>query len=202
MNMNNETVRYYDTNACSYYEDTADADVSVLRRIFIGYLKPGSLILDFGCGSGRDTKAFLKEGIRVDAIDGSMELCRLAEKNTGVPVRHMMFQQLDESCRYDGIWACASILHLQSGELADVLQRMKTALKDEGVAYLSFKYGAFEDMRNDRWFTDMTEEKLCALLRQTGELKPARLWVTSDVRKQHQDERWLNAIVRRCRESA
>ena len=70
------------------------------------------IILDFGCGSGRDTKAFLDAGFRVDATDGSAELCALASSYTGIRVRQMLFNELDAVDQYDGIWACASILHL------------------------------------------------------------------------------------------
>lgn len=195
--MNNATVEYYNANAENYVEDTITADTSDLRGIFLNYLKPGNLILDFGCGSGRDAKAFLDAGYRVEAIDGSIELCRLAEQNTGIPVRNILFQQLDANDRYNGIWACASILHLDREGLSEVLPRISAALQDHGIAYLSFKYGSFEGERNGRWFTDMNEEKLQALLSETPELEIIRMWVTQDVRKDRSSERWLNAIVRR-----
>ena len=65
----------------------------------------GSRILDFGCGSGQDTKYFLEKGYRVEATDGSDELCKLASAFTGIEVKEMLFQDLDASGKYKGIWA-------------------------------------------------------------------------------------------------
>ena len=105
-------------------------------------------ILDLGCGSGRDTKYFLEHGYRVDAIDGSAELCALASEYTGIPVKCQLFQELDASEVYDGIWACSSLLHLSYGELDEVLYRIEKALKPQGILYMSFKHGVFEGERN------------------------------------------------------
>lgn len=70
------------------------------------------IFLTLGCGAGRDTKYFLSRGYQVDAVDGSEQLCRIASEYTEIKVRQMLFQELDEKEKYDGIWACASILHL------------------------------------------------------------------------------------------
>ncbi|MBO3282402.1 class I SAM-dependent methyltransferase, partial [Intestinimonas butyriciproducens] len=75
---------------------------------------------DFGCGSGRDTKYFLNRGFQTEATDGSAELVKIASEYTGIQVKQMLFQELDENNIYDGIWACSSILHLTRGELTDV----------------------------------------------------------------------------------
>ena len=82
------------------------------RQRFLACLPAGAAILDFGCGSGRDAKAFLELGFSVEASDGSEELCRRASELTGIPVKRMLFSELSAADRYDGIWACASILHL------------------------------------------------------------------------------------------
>ena len=79
---------------------------------FLGFLKPGDRVLDFGCGSGRDAKYFLEKGFRVDAVDGAIEFVKLASEYTGIQVKQMLFQDLDAVGIYDGIWACSSILHL------------------------------------------------------------------------------------------
>lgn len=54
-------------------------------------------ILDFGCGSGRDTKYFLEQGFYVDATDGSEEMCHIASNYTGIQVRRLLFEELDEN---------------------------------------------------------------------------------------------------------
>ena len=124
-----KTIDYYNTNAKQFAETTAFVKFHNMQRKFLEKLPKGSVILDFGCGSGRDTKYFMEQGYRVEAIDGSVELCRLASEYTGIEVKHMYFQELSELDKYDGIWACSSILHLPVGELEDVLKKMEAALK-------------------------------------------------------------------------
>ena len=157
----------------------------------------GGTILDFGCGSGRDAKCFLDHGYVVDATYGSKELCISASKFTGIEVKHMLFQDLDEHNKYDGIWACSSILHLSSEELPPVLNKMAAALKDKGIIYTSFKYSDFEGMRNGRYFTDLTEESFEDILLSVEDLVTEKLWITSDVRPGRGEEKWLNLILRK-----
>lgn len=133
----------------------------------------------------------------MEAADGSEELCRLASVYTGIPVKQMLFQELEETEKYDGIWACASILHLRREELPEVFRKMYRALKPGGILYVSFKYGDFEGERNGRYFTDMTEETAEELLESVPELKIKERWVTGDVRAGRGAEKWLNMILRR-----
>jgi SAM-dependent methyltransferase len=153
--------------------------------------------LDFGCGSGRDAKYFLDKGYDVDAIDGSKEFCRLASVYTGITVKQMLFQELASVNEYDGIWACASILHLQKDDLILVLHKMATALKNTGVIYASFKYGTFFGERQGRYFTDFNEERLTEILALVPELQYREFWISSDVRPDRSDEKWLNVILSR-----
>ena len=160
MNKKTETLLYYEKNAESFTDNTATVDMKDIQSRFLKELPEGAYILDLGCGSGRDTKAFLEKGYHVDASDGSEELCKKASSLTGIPVKCMLFQELEAVDVYDGIWACASILHLPKKDLADVLCKIAAALKKNGVLYTSFKYGSFEGMRNGRYFTDFTENSL------------------------------------------
>ena len=141
------TLSYYDEMAKEFCENTVNADISAQRDRFLGYLKDGASILDFGCGSGRDTKAFLDLGYKIAAIDGSSELCKVASEYTGIEVKNMLFQELDDIEKYDGIWACSSILHVSKKELKSVLEKMATALKDGGVIYTSFKFRSKPNLR-------------------------------------------------------
>ena len=193
----NETLNYYAQNAESFISGTLDADMQDTRARFSAHLPPQGLILDFGCGSGRDTKAFLDAGFRVDAADGSPELCALASEYTGIEVKRMLFTELDACGRYDGIWACASILHLAREELQSVLGRIKNALKPGGVLYASFKYGEYEGLRGGRYFTDFTEETLTAFWHTAASMQIFDLWITKDARPGREEERWINLLARR-----
>lgn len=192
-----KTINYYNQNATKFAAETAWVDFGSTQRRFTDKLPDGGVILDFGCGSGRDTKYFILQGYQVDAVDGSIELCRLAEEYTGVKVKNMLFHELTEMDKYDGIWACSSILHLPLKELTDVMQKMITALKQNGIIYTSFKYGNFAGERNGRYFTDMTEETFADFLKQFKNMKTEEQWITSDVRPERSEEKWLNLILRK-----
>ena len=191
------TIDYYEQNAKSFIEGTLNVDFAEIQHIFLKLLPEKATILDFGCGSGRDTKHFLEQGYSVDAIDGSLELCRAASDYTGIKVKHMYFHELDDYEKYDGIWACASVLHLEKKELPEVLRKMSAATKKNGIIYLSFKYGNFEGERNGRYFTDMTEKSMKELLDAFPEFTVEKQWITGDVRVGRGDEKWLNMILRK-----
>ncbi len=191
------TIDYYNKNVQSFIDGTVSVDFTRIQNIFLELLPKDARILDFGCGSGRDTKYFLDCGYQVDAIDGSMELCRAASEYTGIHVKQMLFQELTEVEKYDGIWACASILHVKKAELPDIIRKMSLATKENGIIYVSFKYGDYEGERNGRYFTDMTEISMKELLAAFPELVVEKQWVTDDVRAGRGDERWLNMILRK-----
>ncbi len=209
--MTNPTLDYYNKYAVEFSKDTFDVKFTETQDLFLSLLKPDSYILDFGCGSGRDTRYFLQQGYRVEAIDGSKSLCEIAQKNTGIPIRQMLFQDLREIDEYDGIWACSSILHLAKSELLTVMKRMVQALKENGIIYTSFKYGDFEGERNGRYFTDFTEKSFTEFLEKlkifnentkntedkVSEIIIEKIWITEDVRPGRGDEKWLNLILRK-----
>ena len=126
--MKDKTLDYYNQNAETFVSNTVSVDFKQTQDKFVNRLETGDYILDFGCGSGRDTKYFLEAGLRVDAIDGSEELCKIASEYTGIEVKKMLFQELDSDSKYDGIWACSSILHLPKNDLKLVLRKINTAL--------------------------------------------------------------------------
>lgn len=191
------TIGYYEKNAESFADGTVDVEFAEIQDKFISQLPKNGYILDFGCGSGRDTKYFIGKGFRVDAVDGSEGLCQIATRNTGIAVRHMFFGELDVEAIYDGIWACSSILHLPKDELRDVLYKMIRATKCGGYIYTSFKYGQFEGYRNERYFTDFTEKSFGAFIGAISEIEIVEEWVSADVRPGRGDEKWLNLILRK-----
>lgn len=196
-NYYDSTILYYNRNAAEFCDNTVNANITQIQDLFLSKLEKNSYILDFGCGSGRDTKYFLELGFHVDAVDGSEGLCRLAEKYTGIEVKQMYFQELSEIDKYDGIWACSSILHLPHDELTDVLKKMTKALKQGGVIYTSFKYGTFEGIKDGRYFTYMTKKSFDIFIQEFKELTIEEEWITADARPGRGDEKWLNLILRK-----
>ena len=93
--MNNKTINYYNKYTKSFIQTTRSVDFTNIQNKFLSYLPSGAFILDFGCGSGRDTKYFLKRNYNVTAIDGSEEICKEASKYTGIKVK-----QIDRGMKY------------------------------------------------------------------------------------------------------
>lgn len=194
--MINKTLNYYDQNADIFVQGTVSVDFKETQDKFLQALS-GKKILDFGCGSGRDTKYFMESGLDVTAIDGSQKLCKRASEYTGIQVKHMMFQDLDEVDCYDGIWACSSILHLPKDELKAVFNKMGRALKPNGIIYTSFKYGDFEGERNGRFFTDFNLEIFKDFIKDVKDILIEESWITGDVRPGREEEKWLNLLLRK-----
>ena len=191
------TLEYYNTNATDFVSNTVDVAFSEVQDFFLEHIPSGGKILDFGCGSGRDVKYFLSKGYAVDAVDGSEELCKIASAYTGIEVKQMLFEELDAANEYDGIWACASILHMEKKQLPNVIAKMAVATKVNGTVYMSFKYGDFEGVRNGRFFTYLTEESFAKILKEISDLQIVKTWVSADVRTGRGEERWLNILLRK-----
>ena len=162
----NDTLKYYDEHAQVYFDQTKKGDMSENYNRFLMLLPKEAYILDFGCGSGRDSKYFIEHGYRVTAIDGSQGMCDLASKYIGQPVRCMRFDELEEKSTYDGIWACSSILHVTREELPSILKKMLRALKEDGVIYASFKLGDKELVQDNKYYNYITLSILEKLLKQ------------------------------------
>ena len=190
------TQRYYQRNAQQFFESTVEVDMAAIRDRFTALLPAHGAVLDAGCGSGRDAKAFAEQGFQVEAFDASPKLAALASQHSGLPVKVMRFQELDVSARYNGIWCCASLLHVPRAELPEVFWRLAKALKAGGVLYASFKHGHGEREDNGRVFTDMHEGEIAGMLRENGvdELRVMQEWMSEDRRRERSD-RWVNVLV-------
>ena len=192
-----KTLDYYDRIAEEFAADTRDADVGELHALFLSHLPAGGRILDLGCGSGRDSRLFRDKGYEVVAVDGSRELCKIASSLIGQEVLCRTFEELDFEEEFDGVWACASILHVPSERLPGVIARISRALKRGGFFYASFKYGVFEGERNGRYFTDLDEAGFAELIAAFPEFEIVETRITSDVRPGRAEEKWLNVVVRK-----
>ncbi len=194
--MNDDTTVYYDTNADDFIEGTVNVDTGSLRDRFLKYVPASGRILDLGCGSGRDTKVFADAGYEVAAIDASTELCARASEYSGIDVKCMRFEELEDIEKYDGIFACASLLHVPIEDLPEILKRVNRALKSHGVLYASFKYGDFSGERDGRYFHDMNEASVEELFAKVPGFTIKEMWQSHDVRR-NKDAYWINAIAQR-----
>lgn len=190
------TQNYYRQHAQAFFDGTVNVDMATLYAPFTTLLAPGARVLDAGCGSGRDSKAFCGMGYKVEAFDASPELAALASEYAGITVEQMAFEALTAEREYDGIWCCASLLHVSPTALPAVMRQLARALKPGGVWYVSFKYGDAGREKEGRWFTDMNEGSLQALVAGLAGIEIVSIWTTQDARPER-DERWLNALLRK-----
>lgn len=192
-----ENLRYYQKFAAEFFESTVGVDMSAIRERFTALLSPAARILDAGCGSGRDAKAFSMQGFRVSAFDASPELAQLASAHCGFTVAVRTFQDLDETEAYDGIWCCASLLHVAPAEMHMVLARLWNALVPGGVLYASFKTGTGSRIQSGRRFTDADESQVLDWLAALPNIGRPELWQTNDQRPDRTDK-WTNVIVKKA----
>ena len=158
------TIEYYNKNAETYFEQTVEANLQVVYDEFLSIIPAKSYILDFGCGSGRDSKFFIENGYKVKAIDGSIEMCKLASKYINQDVECMKFEELDEENIYDGIWACSSIVHVEKEKLPNILNKMIKALKQNGVIFVSFKKGTGYEIKEGKYYNFLVKEEFEKIL--------------------------------------
>ena len=195
MSTTTKTLKYYDDKAKDFIAGTVDVAFSELQNDFLSRVKPGGHVLDFGCGSGRDSKAFIKKGYKVTAVDGSKELCKYASELIGQEVIFSTFQEFEPSEQYDGIWACASLLHLDKQDIHSVITKLAEHLITGGCFYASFKYGSGSLDRNGRFFTDLNEKEFSDLIADIKALKITDEKITSDARPGRENEKWLNVFM-------
>jgi SAM-dependent methyltransferase len=135
-----ETLNFYGQEAERYCEVTGLAPSAGLAR-FLARLEPGASILELGCGSGRDTLEMLRQGYDVTPTDGSPEMAVQAENRLQHPVLVLEFSEIGGEARFDAVWACACLLHIPLGSLANVLSRIYGVLNSGGILFASFKEG-------------------------------------------------------------
>ncbi len=188
------TVEFYNNKADLYFSTTYNICMNDFYDEFEKYIMPKSSILDLGCGSGRDSKYFIQKGYAVDALDASSEMCKIAEKYIGKTVYNMKIEDIDYYEKYDGIWACASLLHIQKAEMKLVLSKILRALKSDGILYASWKYGEKEIVSEGKYYCFMNEKTLGVLF-DTKNVQIIKLWVTRD--KQNRSDNWINIIAKK-----
>lgn len=199
----NQTIDYYNTHADDFVQDTLAANMHLQQDAFLSCLPTQAHILDLGAGSGRDSLYFMKHGCQVTIVDGSDVMCKACEKLTGQKAIHSTFLDFETQEKYDGVWACASLLHLHKEEIPVVLSHLAGMLKNPNTLYLSFKYGDFEGQRKERYFTDLTEKSLMGVIeeankvssvKESGAYAIEKQFITEDVRP-GRGTKWLNAFV-------
>ena len=188
---------YYDENVESFMARTLHVDMGVVYERFLPLIPPGGRILDAGCGSGRDALAFKQRGYVVHAFDASPVLAARASEVLGQKVETARLETFQCSQSFDGIWACASLLHVPWTGLPGAMNNLSGCLKLSGHMYASFKYGEGDRQQGSRRFTDMNTARFREVLGKTLGLVLKDEWTSDDQRTDHTQEKWFNVILER-----
>ncbi len=192
---------YYETHTLEFIDKTLGIDMTRLYRPFIDNLPTGTIphILDAACGSGRDTMYFLSRGYKVTAFDASSSMANQAQKLIDHPVLHMTFDDINWESHFDGIWTCACLLHIHKDDIKATLQKIITALKPDGIWYMSFKEGFGEEIEENtgRMFNSYTIDNLSELLEGFPEINIIKTWTEESKVPGNEGTNWVNAIVRK-----
>ena len=185
---------YYESNAERYAAETISADMSEQYQRFLPLLKKGAKILDVGSGSGRDVCYFQKQGYQATALEPSKNLCREIRKVFSGEIVCSDIQNYRPAERYDGIWACASLIHLKEEEVLHFFEKIDLYLEDSGIIYVSGKNGIQSGKAGDgRYFLEFTEHLVEKILTVNKQLKLEQLWYTEDV-SGRRGFWWMNVI--------
>lgn len=184
---------YYEKNASKYIEDTINCDMSEQYKFFLNHMSKKGKILDIGFGSGRDMRYFNSLGYEVEGIDPTINFINNIKDEFNV--YHMSVEDMKFKSEYDGIWACASLLHVKRDNLKEALINCYNALKEDGIMYASFKYGN-KEVINERYFNYVNEDILLPILNEIG-YEILDKCITHDVRKEREEELWINIIFKK-----
>lgn len=195
--MNSSTNSYYENHADEYFNQTVNANMSHLYSPFLERIQPGGRILDAGCGSGRDLLAFSKKGYDVMGIDASAQLAHMASFYSNSPVEVLEFSEMNFVERFDGIWACASLLHTEKPQLHNILCNFKKALVSGGILFASVREGkgtrVGSDGRSYKYYGVNEFEK--QILDAGLELELS--WLTTDVLEKREKLSWINILAKK-----
>jgi 2-polyprenyl-3-methyl-5-hydroxy-6-metoxy-1,4-benzoquinol methylase len=196
-----DSIEYYNQNAAEYFEHTVDIDMQESWDRFTALLPEGGSILDLGCGSGRDSAYFLSCGFDVTAMDASEEMCNLASIHIGQDVLQLSFAEIDFNEVFDGIWACASLLHVPGNEIDHIFTKVIDSLKINGILFMSFRYGDYEGERDGRYYKDYRTRSLKDLILKHESLELIEVQKCDDARPDNNSV-WIYALVRKTEQES
>ena len=192
-----KTIDFYNKNAENYCSKTIGIDLTQIYEKFLKYIPKQGAILDLGCGSGRDSLYFLNNGFDVTSMDASIEMVKLSSKLINQKTIHRKIEDIDFKDKFDGIWACASLLHINKNATVDVYNKLLSALKIEGILYASYKYGINTMVKEERYFNNYDENSFSEMIKNIKSLELIEFWTTLDLRQEGNNQKWLNILLKR-----
>ena len=164
-----KTIAVYDSQVDDYAAFIHRNNTDPWLPAFIARLKADDYVLDLGCGPAHSSAVMREQGLRVDPMDASEQMVKLANDTFDIGARQAAFTDVDEVAIYDGIWANFSLLHASAEDFPQILSALRTALKPDGILHLGMKTGAGSKRdKLDRFYSYYSEEELRAHLEGAG----------------------------------
>lgn len=181
-------------NSKEYFEATANLDMSLIYKKFRDQIPMGCMILDAGCGVGRDTRYFISHGYKTVSIDASEEMVNFCRRYPFAFCEKMSFDELPYVEEFNAVWACASLVHLSSTELRSALRSLAMALKTHGTLYFSLKQVAVGTVDSGRYFYPIVESDILDFLEKQLHMKLIERWVNQS-QVQGRLDSWSNYLL-------
>ena len=192
-----QTLRFYQGEAPIY---TASGPDGATRHLpsFLDILPASALILELGCGGGRDAQYMISRGFAVDPTDGVPAIAAKASERLGLAVRVMRFDELEASEKYDAVVTSASLLHVPRKGLPDVLTLIWKALKPGGWHLATYKT-AQDEGRDEygRYFNYLTRDDAQVSYAAAGNWASMTFEEHSDLGYLNASAMWLKVIVQK-----
>ncbi|MFT3871508.1 MAG: methyltransferase domain-containing protein [Nocardioides sp.] len=201
------TIEAYDTYAEPYAERTPRSSEAVDAAIarFVGLLPPRPRVLEIGSGPGWDALALGEAGCSVRCTDVTPSFVEMLrgrglEADLVDPLTDDLRDPADPSRPYDGVWANASLLHVERFALGRVLARLAEVSRPEALLHVAVKEGDGDGwsepqpgrVNAPRLFTYWREEPLAGALSRAG-WQPIEVHHLADPT----GEAWLDVLARR-----
>ena len=130
-------------------------------------------------------------------MDASEEMVKLSSELTKRKTLFLRIEDIDFQNQFDGIWACASLLHIDKKLTESVFNILCNALRDDGVLYASYYYGKGTSILEDRYYNNYDETSFAEVIDNVNNFEILTNWITKDLRPDRQDEKWLNVILKK-----
>lgn len=197
LNVSNKTIDFYDRNAERYAWQTAQADLSELYLRFLPFVRPGGRILDVGCGGGRDLREFKSRGYRCVGIEPAPRLAQFAREYSECEVSVGNAEDMEFFQEFDGVWACASLLHLDLVKFKVAVENIAAALTVDGALFLSMQEGVGHTVDADgRFYARYTAAELKTIIESCG-FTVIEQWSTQDTLPGRESMAWLNLLAKK-----
>lgn len=193
-NIEEKTIKYYNDNSEEYIKNTFCVDMSFLYQKFEKYLNKNSKILDIGFGSGRDLIYFSKkyEAYGIDLCENFVNHLKVMGYTN---VTKQGVEDFSFDFKFDGMWACASLLHIKKENLNQAIENCLKYLSKGGVFYFSFKQGDYCGEINGRYYHYLNLDFLNSILKDLN-CKIIESFFTDDNLKDR-NEKWINIILQK-----